>query len=491
MSKIEWTGETWNPIVGCSVVSPGCTNCYAMRMAARLEAMATANRPKWTKAHRNGQMLAHYIGTTKLSKAGPVWTGKVAPAPEHVLTAPLRRRKPTTYFVNSMSDLFHEDMPDEWIDRVFAVMALCQQHRFQCLTKRSSRMKAYCTAPDVTHRIAKAMDAIRVNLEHDPVESWAQVPGYPDYEASSHGRVRRAGLILKPQMNERFSRLSISLWKDNKPSTRWVHSLVLLAHRGPPPEGQEACHRNGDQIDNRIANLRWGTRNENQQEKVRHGSNGGPAKLTREQAAEIRAARARGETQQSIADRVGVSRSLVSMIESGSVWADAMPWPLPTVWLGVSTEDQRRADERIPDLLSTPAAVRFVSAEPLLGPIDFNNIDNDGVTGLCTLEKGPIGLDWIVVGGESGPNARPMQREWAESIVRQCRDAGVSVFVKQLGAAYVDEKNGVAGAALRVSEDVSDLISRRLRNRKGADMDEWPQSLRIREMPSKLSEAVA
>lgn len=94
MTTIEWTGETWNPIVGCSIVSPGCTNCYAMRMAARLEAMATADRPRWTQAHRNGQMLAHYIGTTKPSKAGPVWTGKLALAPDSILTKPLRWRAP-------------------------------------------------------------------------------------------------------------------------------------------------------------------------------------------------------------------------------------------------------------------------------------------------------------------------------------------------------------------------------------------------------------
>lgn len=348
MSKIEWTGETWNPIVGCSVVSPGCTNCYAMRMAARLEAMAGDGLDDNGYAVRGSSAFDHYRNLTKASKAGPVWTGKVSLAPETTLLKPLRRRTPTTYFVNSMGDLFHEDVPDEWIDRVFAVMALTPQHDYQVLTKRSARMRAY-------------FDALEIALG----------------ETCLQERVaREAGRLVEDGDN--------------------AHDVVL-----------------------------------------------------------------------------------------------GLNWPLPNVWLGVSCEDQRRADERIPDLLATPAAVRFVSAEPLLGPIDFNNIANDGVMGLCTLEKGPIGLDWIVVGGESGPNARSMQREWAESIVRQCRDAGVSVFVKQLGAAYVDEKNGVAGATMRVSDDVSGLISRRLRDRKGANMEEWPQSLRIREMPSKLSEAVA
>jgi protein gp37 len=127
-SKIEWTERTWNPIVGCSVVSPGCTNCYAMKMAARIEAMGNQ---------------ARYRGTTKKVNGNSVWTGKLAIAPDATISEPLRRRKPTTYFVNSMGDVFHEDLPDEWIDRVFAVMALSPRHTFQVLTKRAGRMRAY------------------------------------------------------------------------------------------------------------------------------------------------------------------------------------------------------------------------------------------------------------------------------------------------------------------------------------------------------------
>ena len=130
-SKIEWTEATWNPIVGCSVVSPGCTNCYAMKMAARIEAMAIGQT---TKNGSPGLAPTHYAGTTQSSKAGPVWTGKVALAPDHILTQPLRWKRPRTIFVNSMGDLFHEDVPDEWIDRVFAIIALCPQHTFQVLT---------------------------------------------------------------------------------------------------------------------------------------------------------------------------------------------------------------------------------------------------------------------------------------------------------------------------------------------------------------------
>jgi protein gp37 len=141
-SNIEWTTETWNPVVGCSLKSPGCTNCYAMAMAARIEAINA-------QAIADGKIptAMQYQGTTKKVNGHAVWTGKLALA-EHVLLHPLKRKKPTTYFVNSMGDLFHEDCPDEWIDKVFAVMALCPQHTFQILTKRAERMRRYLAEID-------------------------------------------------------------------------------------------------------------------------------------------------------------------------------------------------------------------------------------------------------------------------------------------------------------------------------------------------------
>lgn len=300
-SKIEWTGHTWNPIAGCSLVSPGCTNCYAMRRAARIERMNPA--------------LEHYRGLTKATKAGPVWTGKMALAPEHTLLAPLKRKTPTVYFVNSMSDLFHENVPDAWIDKIFAVMALCPQHTFQILTKRSARMRSYVVQADDEHG---------------------------DY----------------------FERLS----------------GAAVALTGSP------C------------------------------------------AAHI----------------------------------EDVAWPLPNVWLGVSTEDQKRADERIPDILATPAAVRFVSGEPLLGPLNLEPWlnphktcercdDGEGYGNRCASDNIPrseqcpwrravmtetgvaVTLDWIIVGGESGPGARPMHPDWARSIRDQCAAAETAFFFKQWG----------------------------------------------------------
>lgn len=259
MTAIEWTDETWNPIVGCSVVSPGCTNCYAMKTAAaRLD---------------GNPATPHYAGTTKQTNGGAVWTGRVMLAPDHILEKPLRWKSPRRIFVNSMGDLFHWAVPDEWIDRVFAVMALAPQHTFQVLTKRAHRMRAY-----------------------------------------------------------------------------------MVAMRGV------------------------GTLHER-------------------------------------------------------------PWPLPNVWLGVSAEDQARADERIPELLATPAAVHFVSAEPLLGPIDFTDISPNGIQQINALSghsRTPdtdafARLGWIIVGGESGPGARPMHPDWARAIRDQCAAAGTAFFFKQWG----------------------------------------------------------
>lgn len=233
-TSIEWTEATWNPVVGCTIVTPGCTNCYAMRMAARIEAMGTA---------------PHYAGTTKRVHRKAVWTGKLAMAPDAVISAPLRRRRPTTFFVNSMGDLFHEDCPDEWIHRVFAVMAQAHHHTFQVLTKRAQRM-------------------------HDYLSGYRKVP-------------------------------------------------------------------------------------------------------------------------------------------------------LRNVWIGVSTERQKEADERIPLLLGAPAAVRFISAEPLLAPLNIR----DYVSG----KKKRPPLDWVIVGGESGPRARPIDRAWVEMIRAQCEGSDAAFFFKQWG----------------------------------------------------------
>lgn len=268
-TKIEWTDETWNPTTGCSKVSQGCKNCYALR--------------EWPRLAANPKATAYF---------GREFTD-VAVHPER-LDAPLRWTKPRKIFVNSMSDLFHQDVPDDFIDRVFAVMALSPQHTFQVLTKRPERMLAYMT--------------------QDGHGRWGFIDG-------------RARQIYAAQHGRRFP-----------------PGKILLG-------------------------------------------------------------------------------------------------PLPNVWLGVSVEDQATADARIPLLLQTPAVVRWISAEPLLGPVSLarwlrqrsDYVIHSSDYGFEFYNETPP-LDWIVVGGESGPKARPMHPDWVRSLRDQCAASGVAFLMKQWGS---------------------------------------------------------
>lgn len=256
VTKIEWSDAVWNPISGCTKVSPGCDHCYAARLAKRLKAM----------------------GNPRYQNDGPDGPGFGVTLHPDKLDEPLHWRKPRRAFVNSMSDLFHSKVPDEFIARVFETMARCPQHTFQILTKRPRRMLAI------------------------------------------------------------------------------VNTFMEFA---------------------------------------------------------------------------------------ASFGADG---PLKNVWLGVSVESQEH-DQRIGELLATPAAVRFLSAEPLLGPLRLLDMPNgndlgegspwldalrgwshDGHGDGCGVNK----LDWVIVGGESGPGARPMDLAWARSIRDQCSAASVPFFMKQV-----------------------------------------------------------
>jgi protein gp37 len=321
-TKIEWTEATWNPITGCSVVSAGCKHCYAMKLA--------------------GTRLQHHpsrAGLTIDTAAGPVWNGQVR-FNEQWLDQPLRWRRPRLIFVCAHSDLFHESVPDEWIDRVFAIMALAPHHTFQVLTKRPERMLRYFTE------------------RRD--EGW------------SDGHIR---LLF------------------GRPARAFPASFKRL------PLNNDA----------------------------------------------------------------------------------RMPWPLPNVWLGVSVENQDAADERIPLLLQTPASVRWISAEPLLGPVDLTRVmrsesewtfcDN-ALTGFrahkCGGTIGPK-LDWVVAGGESGTGARPMHPDWARSLRDQCAEAGVAFLHKQNGNWANPDDIEAAGLASHGwwEEDRTD---------GGVRRHEWPDS---------------
>lgn len=147
--------------------------------------------------------------------------------------------------------------------------------------------------------------------------------------------------------------------------------------------------------------------------------------------------------------------------------------PPHNVWLGVSVEDQKRADERIPILLQTPAAIRFLSCEPLLGPIDLT----DPLYGVLMTDDSMPRVDWVIIGGESGSNARPCNVKWIRSIVAQCKAADVPAFVKQLGSKPVSARQ------LGRTIDVETFID--LKHSKGGDPSEWPEDLRVREFPKQ------
>jgi protein gp37 len=249
-STIEWTEATWNPVTGCDRISPGCDHCYAMTLAKRLKGM--------------GQPRYQRDGDPRTSGPGFGLT-----LHEDKLVEPLRWRKPRVVFVNSMSDLFHKDVPEEFIADVFRIMGQAPAHTFQVLTKRPKRMR-------------------RV-LEH---RRWRDL-GY------------------SPQMGGH--------------------------HHAPIIPGE---HRDSDV-------------------------------------------------------------------------------PLPNVWLGTSIESDDyiwRADH----LRATPAAVRFISAEPLLGPLPSLDL---------------TGVDWLIVGGESGTGHRPIDPAWVRDLRDRCQEAGTAFFFKQWGGA--------------------------------------------------------
>lgn len=241
-SKIEWTEDTWNPLIGCDKISAGCKNCYAIKTA-------------WVRQH-NPAMAEKYAGVVEKTANGSLnWTGKIN-FHQPSLLKPLNTKKPTVFFVNSMSDLFHESVPFEYINAIFSVMSDCDWHTYQVLTKRAQRM-------------------------------------YEFFE-----------------------------WK---------------------------------------------------------------------------------------------------RAQFGISWS-----PKDNVWIGVSVEDQKTADERIPWLLGVPVKVKFLSCEPLLGPVDIMWFD------LQFKVQGP-GIGWVICGGESGPNSRPMHPDWARSIRDQCEVSGIPFFFKQWG----------------------------------------------------------
>lgn len=300
---IEWTDSTWNPVSGCSKVSQGCKHCYAERVFPRpYPGRAFTD----VRVHENRLLQ-------------PIWWAK-------------GRR----IFVNSMSDLFHESVPFEFIAKVFAVMACTTRHTYQVLTKRPERMVEFF--------------------------EWLHAEGDEDYRAIDAASDASSDNTLLRQMASFFWPAQV------QPSE--VFSDWLPQHN-PRRGGYDNC---------------------------------GPL------------------------------------------------WPLVNVWLGVSIENQETANVRIPRLLQVPAAVRFLSCEPLLGHIDLTQIcprewssiridaleGQERIDGLAPIKHPRI--DWVICGGESGPRARAMHPDWARSLRDQCVAAGVPFFFKQWGLARPGKK---------------------------------------------------
>ncbi|MHA7813231.1 MAG: DUF5131 family protein [Phycisphaerales bacterium] len=347
-SGIEWCDRSWEVVAGCTKVSSGCANCYAERLVGTRHAGVARKRKR--DGVDNGSAID--LSLEVINDKGR-WSGDVRLL-EMNLGQPLSRKAPTVYFVNSRSDLFHEDVPFSYVDKVFAVMALCPRHRFLVLTKRPERMRAYLD------------------------------------------------------------------WK-------------------------------GLGLDVRIQDAAW----------------------------------------YSFAQKLECSM------------------PLPNVWLGASVEDQETANTRLPELLACPAAGRFISAEPLLGPVELplriSQIQRHAQLGYSDASRVQSSL-WVIVGGESGPGARVCNVAWIRSVVEQCRGrlAGVPVFVKQLGADVRDRNDaGFEGepedawdlAVIRDVEHDPDGDSTqyqgkpvrvRLNSSKGNDPAEWPAGLRVRDVPAGL-----
>lgn len=418
-TSIEWTDTTWNPTTGCDRVSPGCDHCYALTMAKRLKGMGSA------KYQRDGD---------------PRTSGPGFGVTEHAtaLDAPLSWRKPRKVFVNSMSDLFHNEVSDEFIARVWQAMGGAPQHQYQILTKRPARMRSW------TRRWYSG------EIEEPYAE--APVPGFPGYVVTTRGQIlgkradTRSGMRL--EQGEQ-GHMRVRLHREGSPragESVLVHRAVLHAFSRAPRADEQALHLNGDATDNRWSNLRWGTQSDNWEDRIAHGSGQSWSKLTELDVEAIRARGAAGESAYSIAKDYPVSDTQVRNVLTRRQWStpihDRPLAPgerrvLDCAWLGVSVEDQKRADLRIPALLDTPAAVRFLSCEPLLGPVDLGNVDCGGcaLDEPCVLDHGALsGIGWVIAGGESGPGARPMHPAWARRLRDQCVAADVPFLFKQWGS---------------------------------------------------------
>lgn len=439
-TAIEWTDYSANPLRAvtrdgqtgwaCVKVSPGCANCYAEAINLRFGTKQpfTAKGMEDVRVVLDEQRLAAML----------------AAKPRGSFRAPDGRPK---VFIGDMTDVCGAWVPDETLDRLFAVFALRPDIDWQVLTKRPERMAEYLNSDRRPHAIAKAADTIEVELAIDALqEEVRDVPGFPGYRVSNMGLVFGPRVRLEPQAGKQ-GHARVTLYLEGNKHRVLVHRLVLSVFDRPPQPGEQACHKNGDPSCNAMPNLSWGSQSTNWADRRRHGEHRSYSKLTPDGVAAVRAALLDDTPAERIAVSAGVSATQIRNIARGDQWSTGspIPWPIPGVWLGTSCEDQRRADERIPHLLRCPAAVRFLSCEPLLGAIRLAADFGPKVIGESTIFHPRI--NWVVVGGESGHKPRPCNVDWIRGVVRQCAEARVPCFVKQ-------DSGPRAGMQRRIPDDL-------------------------------------
>lgn len=421
-SAIEWTGGTWNVVTGCTKVSPGCAHCYIER--------TVPFRMQGRRFERvgNEETTGVLLHPERLD-------------PKHALY-PTRLADPI--FVCSLADLFHEEVPDEFIYEVWAVMADVPDRTFQVLTKRPERARELLATEQAPFRVAQALDRLRVRREIAKLEEEIRpVAGFPGYFVSNLGVVyserRGERRHLSPDVGAQgHMRVQLYRGDGDRGERRLVHHIVLEAFVRPRSgTDDQGCHRDGDPTNNVLSNLSWGSQATNWDDRRRQGNHRSYAKLDAGHVRWIRERFARGDSASELARAYGVSDTQIRNIVAGRQWAveTPIPWPLPGVWLGVSIENARytwRADV----LREIPAAVRFISAEPLLGSL-FPSVSANsqprvnrtlgGALGEPGYSKRPLdltGIDWVIAGGESGgPKTRPMHPDWAREIRDACLGA--------------------------------------------------------------------
>lgn len=503
-SGIEWLlgddgskGLTVNPVVGCSRISPGCGGGYIKGPNGE-QGGCWAEHLVSTRMSKNPKLPMY----ADLARPDGGWSGVVKLMPERLkdIVALGRRKVGKRVFVCDMSDLFHDEVPFEFIAAVFGAMACAPNHLFYVLTKRPARAVEWARQPDLIEQVSLLKE---VGLAGRLAERFAEersqpLAEWPGYFITSKGRVltslgsatclwcgtdisgfakrkycsstcrsqfdyaqrsgrlpeqRHAPADMAPQPG-RYGHRRVELYKDGTSERLLVHRLVLETFVRAPKPGEQACHIDGNPSNNALWNLRWGTPQHNAADRIRHGRGRTYHKLNEEDVEQIRVLSMDGMSCADIAKTaVGskVTDTQIRHIIDGEQWkpVERLPWPLPNVVFGITCEDPRYGLPRLELARQFPARWRFVSVEPQLA--DLGDVDFSGV-------------DLVVNGGEAGPGSRPFDLAWARKVRDQARAAGARYFFKQAGDFVLD--HGVRQLSL---------------GKKGNDLARLPVDLRIRE----------